>query len=205
MRKVHVNAQVKAMISLLETSSNIFYVVMLAIIVRRTFVTILQIMTLYLVLLPYLFLMNTSHNKERIVEHGWMNVLRNMFGSTPDSPKGNNKTSKVGDCEKLSLKRMKKHLEGKRAQKVFTTASSNTCPSPNSITSSSLPKHAWLHEESSTSRGYEATNGTLSSAVTLNVSKLPKDINKTDIFLRGFKKQSNRVRTFKDKSNIKKI
>ena len=30
--------------------------------------------------LPYSFLMNTSHNKNRIVEHGWKNVLNDILG-----------------------------------------------------------------------------------------------------------------------------
>ena len=34
----------------------------------------------YLILLPCAFLMNTSHNKRRVIEHGWKNVLRNTFG-----------------------------------------------------------------------------------------------------------------------------
>ena len=37
-------------------------------------------MLVYHVILPYAFLMNTSHNKNRIVEQGWINVFRNLFG-----------------------------------------------------------------------------------------------------------------------------
>ena len=40
-------------------------------------------MVTYLILLPCAFLMNTSHNKRRVIEHGWKNVLRNTFGLTP--------------------------------------------------------------------------------------------------------------------------
>ena len=36
-------------------------------------------MTSYLILLPCAFLMNTSHNKRRVIEHGWKIVLRNTF------------------------------------------------------------------------------------------------------------------------------
>ena len=35
-------------------------------------------MILYFVVLPYAFLMNTRYNKNRILEEGWMNVLRNV-------------------------------------------------------------------------------------------------------------------------------
>ena len=40
-------------------------------------------MITYLILLPCAFLMNTSHNKRRVIEHGWKNVLRNTFGLSP--------------------------------------------------------------------------------------------------------------------------
>ena len=59
-------------------------------------------MITYLILLPSAFLMNTSHNKRRVIEHGWKNVLRNTFGlsqipSNPDcnqrKEKNKNKTS----------------------------------------------------------------------------------------------------------------
>ena len=37
----------------------------------------------YLILLPSAFLMNTSNNKSRVIEHGWRNVLRTTFGLSP--------------------------------------------------------------------------------------------------------------------------
>ena len=45
-------------------------------------------MITYLILLPTAFLMNTSNNKRRVIEHGWRNVLRNTFGlsSLPSNP-----------------------------------------------------------------------------------------------------------------------
>ena len=39
-----------------------------------------QVITLYMVILPYAFLMNTSHNKDRIIADGWRNVFRNLLG-----------------------------------------------------------------------------------------------------------------------------
>ena len=35
-------------------------------------------MILFMIILPYAFLMNTSYNKERIIEHGFINVIKNM-------------------------------------------------------------------------------------------------------------------------------
>ena len=34
-----------------------------------------------MVILPYSFLKNTSDNKERIIEQGWMNIFKNIFGN----------------------------------------------------------------------------------------------------------------------------
>ena len=51
-------------------------------------------MITYLILLPSAFLMNTSNNKLRVIEHGWKNVLRNTFGLSPmtSNPEGNQGT-----------------------------------------------------------------------------------------------------------------
>ena len=82
MRKVLVNAQVTAMISSIESLFVIVHIAGVAIAGKKTAVTILMVMLLYMVLfliiLPYSFLMNTSHNKNRIIEHGWKNIIRNL-------------------------------------------------------------------------------------------------------------------------------
>ena len=79
MRTLLINAQVKAMIALLETVSNIVSIIMLWFTVRASFGTLLQLMTLYLVVLPYASLMNTSDNKERVITNGWKSVFRNLL------------------------------------------------------------------------------------------------------------------------------
>ena len=93
LRKLRVNVQVTAMVSFLEASSNIGYVVIRAVIVRGNFTTLLQMVMLYMIILPYAFLMNTSDNKNRVVEHGWKNIVMNVIGrSNPSSvaPLNNN-------------------------------------------------------------------------------------------------------------------
>ena len=74
-----VNAQVTAMVSLLELSSNVTYIIIVYFTVKTSYTTLIQIMILYMILLPYSFLMNTSHNKNRIVEYGWSNVIKNVL------------------------------------------------------------------------------------------------------------------------------
>ena len=81
MRKILVNAQITATISIIESISNITYVILVAITVRTNYGTLINLLVLYMIVLPYSFLMNTSHNKERIIEQGWMNIFTNIFGS----------------------------------------------------------------------------------------------------------------------------
>ena len=68
-------------------------------------------MVTYLILLPCAFLMNTSHNKRRVIEHGWTNVLRNTFGLSP--------TPSNPDCNQPKNKGVKKS-SGKFKQKRST-------------------------------------------------------------------------------------
>ena len=79
-KKVRVNAQVTFLISLLEMIGSFFTIMVVVIFKTTTFPVIISMMISYLILLPCAFLMNTSHNKRRVIEHGWKNVLRNTFG-----------------------------------------------------------------------------------------------------------------------------
>ena len=74
MKKVKTNAQVTSMVCIIETA-----VVSLNWIAFGLIGFWILLFILYLVLLPYFFLMNTSHNKERVIEHGWKNVVGNSI------------------------------------------------------------------------------------------------------------------------------
>ena len=75
-----INAQVKAMISIVESAFNVGRTLILLFLTRSSTGILAQAVTLYMVILPYAFLMNTSHNKDRIVADGWRNVFRNLLG-----------------------------------------------------------------------------------------------------------------------------
>ena len=86
---IRVNAQVMAVITMLEFCGGCLFVVGRIFRLQISFGsfsgTILA-MLLYFVILPYAFLMNTRYNKSRIIEEGWMNVLKNMaFSYKPDA------------------------------------------------------------------------------------------------------------------------
>ena len=87
MRKILVNAQIKAMVCLIEAATNVIYITILSTFfpVRTGFGTYVVMVFLYMIILPYCFLMNTSHNKNRIVEHGWKNVFNNVLGRKHNS------------------------------------------------------------------------------------------------------------------------
>ena len=80
MKKVQVNAQVTAVISLFEFLGNISHFFLLAYMKGTTFVSLYHAILLYHVVLPYSFLMNTSENKNRVIEKGWTNILKNLLG-----------------------------------------------------------------------------------------------------------------------------
>ena len=88
-KKIRVNAQVTFMISILEMIGFVIGIVVVVIFKTTTLPVIINSMILYLILLPRAFLMNTSHNKSRIIEHGWENILRNTLGLSPKNPSPN--------------------------------------------------------------------------------------------------------------------
>ena len=77
---MHVNAQVTAVTTMMEFSGNcISFVIFIVLGGHGKFTSSVSIMFLNFVVLSYAFLMNTKYNKNRIIEDGWMNVLKNMF------------------------------------------------------------------------------------------------------------------------------
>ena len=82
MQKMRVNAQITAVTSILEIVGNVVQWAIWILITKFVGLgSLIQSILLYFVVLPYVFLMNTSHNKSRIVEDGWINVLKNAIGT----------------------------------------------------------------------------------------------------------------------------
>ena len=70
------------MTSLIEVMGNILVITI--VVITKGNGTITQAI-FYSIVLPHSFLMNTSHNKNRIITHGWTNVLKNLFGISKKS------------------------------------------------------------------------------------------------------------------------
>ena len=79
-KRIHINAQVTAMITFLEMAGNVSFVIILAITQKTSFMSLCHVAFVYHIILPYKHLMNTSHNNDRIVENGWKNEIKNIFG-----------------------------------------------------------------------------------------------------------------------------
>ena len=79
MRKVQINAQVTAIISGLEVFGNVTIIILLAVTKGTSLLSLIHSMVFYAILIPRLFLMNTSHNKNRVVEKGWINIMKNLI------------------------------------------------------------------------------------------------------------------------------
>ena len=115
------------MIAMLEFCCNLFYIIFLGLISKKTtFGTLITVMCTYLVILPYFFLMNTPHNKNRIVDVGWKNVLRNIFRGTTTSIEVEHSTSEGNRCvnsnveshNKIANQTRKKVIHKKRNTQV---------------------------------------------------------------------------------------
>ena len=119
-KKIKVNAQVTAMTSLLEFSCNIFYTMVFKLITKRTsFASLITVMSTYLVILPYAFLMNTPQNKNQIVEIGWNVVLKNIFQGafSTDSPPNADKNAKNNIRTSTGTTKSCKHNQLENRQK----------------------------------------------------------------------------------------
>ena len=86
LKKIQVNAQVTFMISILELVGNVVQVFLMIVYKANTFPTLIHAILCYLIVLPRTFLMNTSYNKNRIIEYGWQNMLRNLLGMAQNPP-----------------------------------------------------------------------------------------------------------------------
>ena len=80
MKRLRVSAQVTAMATIIEVLGNLTFMVIWIFISKfADFSTLVTGMALYFVILPYVFLMNTSQNKAQIVEEGWIPIFKNIF------------------------------------------------------------------------------------------------------------------------------
>ena len=138
-KNVRVNAQVTAVVTILEVAGALPMIITHLLISRlgfRVFIVKESLfMLLHFVVLSYAFLMNTTSNKNRIIEDGWTNVLKNMVfcyhrnvvapASSPNEASKNK--DKIIDAEKnpdvpkifLISKARQSYAPGKTVLEIF--------------------------------------------------------------------------------------
>ena len=81
-RRVKVNAQVTFVIYVLEFIANWSIAIVWTLVHGSSSeITITMGLMWFHVILPYIFLMNTSHNKDLLIDDGWWNTLNNAVGT----------------------------------------------------------------------------------------------------------------------------
>lgn len=79
-RSVEVNARITMMIWIMECMANFCVFLCVILVPSKLNLNNLTIKILwYYITMPYTFLMNTSYNKDRIIDEGWKTVLMNIF------------------------------------------------------------------------------------------------------------------------------
>ena len=82
MKLVAVNARVTFVVWILETIANVSVLILWRFVYGYTsFGTLTNSMIWYYLIISYTFLMNTSYNKDRIIEDGWKTVIMNSLKS----------------------------------------------------------------------------------------------------------------------------
>jgi hypothetical protein len=180
LRKILVNAQITAMVSILEMTSTILYCIIVLFNVRSSYGALLQLLGLYLIIVPYSLLMNTSHNKNRVIEHGWKNVFKNLFGKYNNATRISNALPDNVESIQNTESKLKDTANGKSSENILTTSSAgNDIDANPNVSAANIPSLA--EEEPSTSKGLNAANAENTGLQTLNVNNLPKMENNEDL------------------------
>ena len=128
-RKVKINANVTFFIWILEWMANLTTVLLSFFALKFTIFPEYALIWYYVVL-PYTYLMNTSHNKKRIIDDGMATVLRNALRPPVDyfnqiiitffnrihvnavGPRGDEHVSKIKTSSKITRKKAQKNTSG---------------------------------------------------------------------------------------------
>ena len=195
MKKIRVNAQVKAMVSLIESVFNVTYVFIVLFTVSTSYGTLMISAMLYLIILPYVSLMNTSYNKELIIEDGWKTVFQNvtlgkMMKSVtaeiiPESGKraATSSDNEVSNCSNEIFTTASTTLRTRRKDKIlpFQQPNSKGSPSVNENFNSSVGSKSSnpIKEEDQSIK----LNQNISSPIDKIITKLMSKIDKEDEYI----------------------
>ena len=85
LKRMQVNAQITATTTILEFLGHFTYIIHLKLAKGSNLANSIHFEAVYAILIPYALLMNTSDNKDRIIEAGWKNIFRNILGIKSNS------------------------------------------------------------------------------------------------------------------------
>jgi hypothetical protein len=179
MKKLKVNAQVTATTSFIEMSINIGFIIFVWYNKGTSYSSLTAAMISYFIILPYVFLMNTSHNKNRIVELGWKNVLMNVIGRPDNSVEPNEEMG--NDKHESQASKLKK----KRKSSMPPTDNNKTYISV--ISSNALQSNLLKDDSPSQSTSYEK-RCVPEDQVKNIISSMIRCANDEEIYVEYFKK-----------------
>ena len=87
LKRLEVNAQITALITLIEFLGNLTMVLHLVFVKSNLYSSMIHIMVVYSIISPYALLSNTYNNKNRIIAAGWRNIFKNFLGMKDNSDK----------------------------------------------------------------------------------------------------------------------
>ena len=117
LRKLRVNAQVTAMTSLIEVLGNVMVIII--VVITKGYGTITMAI-FYSIVVPYALLMNTSHNKLRVIKYGWKNVIKNIFGMSNTSVDSNENSTDHRNNNSSSNQENRNRLVKDNQEKIKT-------------------------------------------------------------------------------------
>ena len=93
MRRLKINAQISATTSILEFAFNLLFIIIVGYYKGTNHIGLIAAITIYDIILPFALLANTSHNKNRVIESGWKNAVKNVIGFSNIASEENSRSS----------------------------------------------------------------------------------------------------------------
>ena len=104
-KRLKVNAQITALITLIELFGNLTMVLHLFFVESNPWSAIIHNMVFYDIIIPYALLANTNDNKNRIINSGWKSIFENLAGMKQDliNEISENDLSKKGETTRENI------------------------------------------------------------------------------------------------------
>ena len=93
-KRLKVNAQITALITLIEFLGNLTLFLHLYFVESNPWTSTIHGMVFYNIMGPYALLSNTNDNKNRIIDTGWGSIFKNLLGIKQESIKDSTDDSK---------------------------------------------------------------------------------------------------------------